>query len=278
MRTAAGSGDTGILLGCQGYNFPQWKALFYPVRHSAGQFLAYYSRIFPYLELDSSFYVSPRPETVRAWHRQTPTDFRFSLRLPGEISHCLAFSGCTGELLQFLEAATLLEDKLATILIETDPAMDDSHFARLVSFLDGLPRDFRFAIDFRHPTWFRSRTYDMLRTFGIALCLVDHPLMDRELQLTAPFSVIRLCGEENLRPATQCTRDREEDLLYFRNQCRALRSQGPVHLSCSNNWNGFAPGSLARLARLLDQPLPPFGEAQQDLFPTLGLEGLPARG
>jgi uncharacterized protein YecE (DUF72 family) len=277
MTAPANRTDEGILPGCQGYNFPQWKAAFYPIRLSPGQYLAYYSRIFPYLELDSSFFVSPRPETVRAWHRQTPADFRISLRLPAEISHRRAFTDCTGELLQFLEAATLLEDKLAPIIIETDPAMDSSHASRLVSFLDALPRDFRFAIDFRHPTWFCTRTYDMLRTFGIALCLVDHPLLDRELQLTAPFSVIRLCGDEQARPASQSGRDREEDLLYFRNQARALQRQGQVYLSCSNHWNGFAPASMARLARLLDQTLPAYGEAQQDLFPAMALESLPAR-
>lgn len=267
----------GIRLGCQGYNYPQWKASFYPARLSSGQFLSYYSRIFTYLELDSTFFVSPRPETVRAWHRQTPVNFRFSLRMPGEISHRLGFSDCTGELLQFLEAATLLEDKLAPIVIETPPEMDSGNMSRLVSFFDTLPGDFRFAMDFRNPTWFCTRTYDMLRTFGIGLCLVDHPLLDRELQLTASFSVIRLCGDEPMPLSTAVTREREEDLLYFRNQARALQRHGEVFLSVSNHWNGFAPGSLARLARMLDQPLPSFGEAQQDLFPQMAFENPPYR-
>lgn len=267
----------GILLGCQGYNFPHWKSAFYPKRLSSGQFLSYYSRIFPFIELDSTFFVSPRPETVRAWHRQTPSSFRFSLRMPAEISHRLGFSDCTGELLQFLEAATLLEDKLAPVVIETPPEMDSTHMPRLVSFFDSLPGDFRFAMDFRHPTWFCSRTYDMLRTFGIALCLVDHPLMDRELQLTAPFSVIRLCGDETQPMPVPAVREREEDLLYFRNQARALQRQGDVFLSVSNHWNGFAPASLTRLARMLDQPLPAYGEAQQDLFPLLAFDTPPSR-
>lgn len=277
MNTTDGAAAAMVSLGSQGYNYPQWKSGFYPARLSTGQYLSYYSRIFSYLEMDSTFYVSPRPETVRAWDRQTPASFRCSLRLPSEISHRLGFTDCTGELLQFLEAATLLEDKLAPIIIETPAEMDSTYSARLVAFLDGLPRDFRFALDFRHPTWFCSRTYDMLRNFGIALCLVDHPLLDRELQLTAPFSVIRLCGDENSRPVSQIGLDRDSDFLYYRNQIRALERQGEVFLSCSNHWNGFAPTSLAQLARRLEMTLPPFGEAQQDLFPLMALESLPPR-
>ncbi len=260
-------------LGCQGFNFGEWRGLFYPSRLKPGQFLSYYASVFSYLELDTSYFVIPRAETVRAWHRQTPAHFRFSLQLPAKISGELGFRDCSGELMQFLEAITLLEEKLAPIVIQTPPEMDLGWQADLSAFLDGLPGDFRCAFDFSHPSWYCSRVYDMLRSFGHCLCLSDRPEVPRELQLCADFLVVRLCGDNTRPPAHALQQDRREDFVYIRNQLQALRKSHSLYLSCGNAWNGFAPGALSRLLAELQLPEPSFGESQQDLFPFLALEG-----
>ncbi len=260
------------LLGCQGFNFEEWRGLFYPSRLKTGQFLSYYADIFSYLELDTSWFVIPRSETVRAWHRQTPAHFRFSLLLPSAISGEKGFRDCGGELMQFLEAVTVLEEKLAPIVIQTPPEMDLSWQKDLVAFLDTLPEDFRCAFDFTHPSWFCARVYDMLRTYGHCLCLSDRPEVGRELQLCADFLVIRLCGDSS-RPVSQALdADRREDLVFLRNQIQALQHSHTLYLSCANAWNGFAPRALGGLCRELGLPEPVYGESQQDLFPFLALE------
>ena len=40
---------------------------------------------------------------------------------------------------------------------------------RLAGLLERLPRDFRHAIEFRHPSWYADPVYDMLRAHGLSV-------------------------------------------------------------------------------------------------------------
>ena len=49
--------------------------------------LHYYSKVFDYVEIDSSFYRIPSAFMVRKWERTTPVNFRFTAKFPKVITH-----------------------------------------------------------------------------------------------------------------------------------------------------------------------------------------------
>ena len=67
-------------IGTSGWSYPKgegtWQGFFYPP--VTKDELAYYSRSFDTVEVNSSFYRPPSPKTAKSWDERTPADFRFS--------------------------------------------------------------------------------------------------------------------------------------------------------------------------------------------------------
>jgi uncharacterized protein YecE (DUF72 family) len=47
----------------------------------------YYSQVFNYVEIDSTFYRIPSEFMVKNWNRRTPANFRFTAKFPKVITH-----------------------------------------------------------------------------------------------------------------------------------------------------------------------------------------------
>jgi uncharacterized protein YecE (DUF72 family) len=118
---------------------------------SAPDLLAAYAKLFPAVELDSVFYRRPSDETVETWINATPEDFRFSIRVPREITHVDLLQGPdnTSEFLRTIEA---LGPRLGTILFTTPPTFG-CEVERFVAILDAIPPGVRTAWEFRHTSW-----------------------------------------------------------------------------------------------------------------------------
>lgn len=57
----------GGYIGTMGFSYKDWNGVFYPAELKASGYLRYYSRIFNCVEVDSTFYGTPRPLAVRCW-------------------------------------------------------------------------------------------------------------------------------------------------------------------------------------------------------------------
>ena len=60
---------------------------FYPHNLANSGWLSYYSRVFDYVEIDSSFYRIPNAFMVKNWSKKTPNHFRFIAKFPKVITH-----------------------------------------------------------------------------------------------------------------------------------------------------------------------------------------------
>ena len=132
--------------------------MFYPHDLPESRWLEFYTNYFPAVEVDSTFHAAPAENTVRRWAKMTPAGFRFACKLPRQITHICRLHDCATELNSFLRAVEPLGSKLQVILIQLPPSLtpaDGKHALR--KFLGQLPREFRFAIDFRHPVWHRPQ-------------------------------------------------------------------------------------------------------------------------
>ena len=163
-----------IRIGACAWSFEDWREIFYPRDLPESRWLEFYARYFPTVEIDSTFYAAPGADAVRRWLDLTPSHFRFSCKLPREITHQCKLRDCSAELSGFLRAIEPLAPKLHIILIQLPPSfLPKEGKVPLRSFVEQLPRDFRFAIEFRHPGWHRPQFIHLLEKHRICWVWAD---------------------------------------------------------------------------------------------------------
>src|SRR5690349_8802040 len=140
-------------IGTMGFSYADWVGVFYPSGTKPADFLEHYARHFNAVELDTTFHAIPPAERVRHWARVTPNDFRFSVKTPRTVTHEPPLARAADEMRRFLEVARELGEKLAVVLLQFPPGFSIVAEPALRTFLESLPRDLRFAVAFRHPSW-----------------------------------------------------------------------------------------------------------------------------
>ena len=265
-----------IRIGSCAWSFDDWRDVFYPHELPESHWLEFYAGHFPAVEVDSTFHAAPTEATVRRWAETTSASFRFTCKLPRQITHICRLRDCAAELISFLRAIELLGPKLQVILIQLPPSLtpaDGKHALR--KFLAQLPRDFRFAVEFRHAGWHRPQFIRLVEKYRICWVWADTtPLNERNLApfeflpCTTDFLYLRLLGDY----ATKYDIDgghihRYEKLLWKREAAleswslkiqRHLSDVRSVWAFAGNHFEGFAPETCQRLAQRLgfDLPLP----------------------
>ena len=109
---------------------------------------------------------------LEEWAAQVPEDF--TLLDQGEPAHHAlhAAQGGVRSSAVDLPAAEhgVMGGKLGPILFQLPPNMKKD-VDRLQRFLDVLPRDRRYTIEFRHESWFDDDVFAALREHDIAMCV-----------------------------------------------------------------------------------------------------------
>jgi uncharacterized protein YecE (DUF72 family) len=186
-----------LWLGTCGWSYDEWLDVFYPKKDTPK--LSFYSKVFGTAEVDSTFYAYPDEKTVLSWSRYTPLGFRFSLKLPKVITHDKGLSlrlGVERDLSKFLELLKPLTspEKLGVLLVQLPPSLE-ADYDLLESFIKVLPLDvFKFAVEFRHKSWWREETWSLLRRCGVANTVVDEPLLPSDAIVTAGHAYVRWHG------------------------------------------------------------------------------------
>jgi uncharacterized protein YecE (DUF72 family) len=256
-----------IRIGACAWSFPEWG--FYPADLPESEWLGFYARYFPTVEVDTTFYHAPSENALRHWVETTPASFRFACKLPRNITHVCRLRDCSAELNSFLSAIEPLTPKLRVILIQLPPSFTPKDGKQpLRKFLMQLPQDFRFAIEFRHPGWHKPQIIALLEKCRVCWVWADtSPLNERNLApfeflpRTTDFLYLRLLGDYS----TKYDGDgkfvhRYEKLLWKREAAleswslkieRHLREVRNVWAFVSNHFEGFAPETAQRLAQRL---------------------------
>jgi uncharacterized protein YecE (DUF72 family) len=158
-----------LYVGTSGFVFPQWKGTFYPAGLKDREQLGYYATQFGSVEINYTFRRDPSPKTLDAWVAATPQSFRFVLKAKQGITHFRRLTD-PASAVAFLETAAPLGERLGPVLFQCPPNMKHEP-GRLEAFLDGLPAAYRYAFEFRHPSWEEDR--DLLRKRGAAWVISD---------------------------------------------------------------------------------------------------------
>ena len=283
-----------IRIGTCAWSFPDWRGTFYRSELPESEWLQFYARYLPAVEIDSTFYSVPNENAVRRWVELTPASFRFSCKLPREITHVCKLRDCTAELNSFLRAIEPLESKLQVVLIQLPPSFipKDGRQA-LRKFLVQLPKGFRFAIEFRNPGWHRPQIIRLLEQHRVCWVWADTSALNERnlapfefLPRSTDFLYLRLLGDYS----TKYDRDglfvhRYDRLLWKREAAleswalkieRHVSEVRNVWAFVSNHFEGFAPETAQRVAQRLgyelslpsetEKQFAPKDQSQMDLF------------
>ncbi len=192
-------------IGTSGFDYKEWKPIFYPADLPQTQFLSYYASQLRSVELDSTFYRMPNPQRVQAWTKTTPDNFRFTLKASRKITHFERLK-LPSEALEYLSKTVLgLGVRLGALLFQLPPNFKCDQ-ERLEAFLNALPKELPAAFEFRHESWFIDEVYRLLEKHGAALCIVDRDEGTSPIRLTCGITYLRLRRSEyppNLRQEWQ---------------------------------------------------------------------------
>ncbi len=258
-----------IRIGTCAWSFDEWSGPLYPVDWPTNRWLEFYSRYLPTVEVDSTFYRAPAEEIARRWVEMTPSHFRFTCKLPKEITHERRLHDCSRELTAFLRALEPMASKLSVVLIQLPPSYrPTAEKSELRHFLAQLPSDFRFAIEFRHAGWHRPHFIRLLEKHRVCWVWADtSPLNERNLApfefqpLTTDFIYLRLLGDTLTKYDANGERVHRYGKLLWKREAAldswALRIQRHldevrnVWVFANNHYEGFSPETCQRLAQRL---------------------------
>jgi uncharacterized protein YecE (DUF72 family) len=158
-------------------------------------------RFFNTVEINSSFYTILSERFYRGLAEASPRDFLFSVKMYRGVTHKKVLNPklLGGELEVFFKSIRPLEElkKLGAVLIQMPP-VPMREVPWFDSFLELLPKGPRFAVEFRDHSWLCEEVFRKLREAGIALTIVDEPLLPPLMLKTSGlrlYQVARQGGE-----------------------------------------------------------------------------------
>ena len=275
---------SAVRVGISGYDYPRWKGHFYPADLPRTRWLRYASGHFDSIELNGTFYSLKTPAVFRKWAHAVPDDFVFAVKGSRFITHNLKLRRAEQALANFFASGVLALGRKTGPFLWQLPATYRFDAERIDRFLRRLPRDasegaeiarghdrrlrgeplteaaeavgFRHAVEVRHPSYFNSEFYAILRAHRCAFVVAEtagtFPFAE---ELTADFAYVRLHGSEALYASGY----RDDELAAW--AMRIIRwvesgiSQAYVYFD--NDALGHAPFDAGRLAALLGHPAEP---------------------
>lgn len=250
---ASGRGD--LWLGTQGFAFDDWVGPFYPPGTPKSSYLEAYARHFATVEIDSTFYASPRASVVQGWRERTPDGFRFSAKFPKSITHDRKLEGAQADARAFVHTMQLLGDKLGVLTLQFAYDFTPDLAPRLEAFLAELPQGPRYAVEVRHRGWLKPDLGELLSGRGAALVLQDLYYMPKMDWVTAPFTVIRWLGRRSdIEHFDRIQIDRTQELTTWGQRVRKFLDDGiEVYGYFNNHFAGHSPASLRQFEAILAQ-------------------------
>lgn len=181
-----------LYLGTSGWVYPDWNGRFYPEKLKANERLKFYASHLNALEINASFYRLPSEATIASWNQTLGDHYHLVVKGSQYITHDKRLQDIDEALSVFLARVNSLKS-LKIILWQLPPSLGKDR-ELLVSFLEKLPPNFRYAIEFRHTSWWSPEVVAILRDFHVAFVAVSHPKLPEFLYDTTDFLYLRFHG------------------------------------------------------------------------------------
>ncbi|HXH04990.1 MAG TPA: DUF72 domain-containing protein [Vicinamibacterales bacterium] len=233
-----------IRVGTSGWSYPSgpgtWTGIFYPADRRVDE-LAYYAERFDTVEVNSTFYRPPSPQTTRRWAARTPPGFEFSVKLYQKFTHPEMFHKATGgdpfdlgtkDVDEFRRGLAPLAEagRLGALLVQFPPSFRRDAMA--LDYLAWLLRafgEYPLAVELRHRSWSDAseETLALLEEAGAAWVQIDEPKFRFSIRQSFRPNVpglfyMRLHGRNWAKWWRHETPDERYDYLYTPEELRPL--------------------------------------------------------
>ncbi len=160
-----------IYVGCAGWGIPSARADAFP---GEGTHLARYARRLRCVEVNSSFYRPHQRKTYARWAESVPTEFRFAVKFPRQVTHLARLREPDGAIDDFVQQVDGLGDRLGAVLVQLPPSLAfdgsvaDAFFAALRMRIDAP-----IVCEPRHATWFDAGVDALWSRHGVGRVAAD---------------------------------------------------------------------------------------------------------
>jgi len=190
-----------LYIGTSGYDYPEWKGIFYPEKTARARFLEYYATQFNSLELNGTFYRMPTSGQMQNMITRTGGKVKFSVKAFQDLTHNTDKSFFPPLVSEFKKALEpLLVDNLLLCALFQFP--QSFHYEKdqriyldlLLQEMAGIP----VVVEMRNTQWQTDQVYDALRQRNIGWCITDNPTLSNLPKLayitTSDIAYIRFHG------------------------------------------------------------------------------------
>jgi uncharacterized protein YecE (DUF72 family) len=248
-------------VGCSGWSYSSWQGPFYPKTVENSRWLKYYSSVFDYVEIDSTFYRIPNKFMVKNWYNRTPRNFRFTAKFPKVITHDKRLVNFDEDQLEyFLDSMSELKEKLLALLIQLPPSMQIVEgLDALRNIIPYLDNRFRYSVEVRHRSWFQDLAYNFFSNNN--MCLVWSQLADLHTPpiVTSDFIYVRFIGDRSIQEKDfgLIQIDRIKEMKKVARNFKTGIDKGNLALAkfaivaANNHYAGFGPGTVNIFRQLL---------------------------
>jgi uncharacterized protein YecE (DUF72 family) len=259
-----------LYIGTSGWSYSSWQGIFYPDKLEQKWWLPYYSQVFNYVEIDSTFYQIPSKNLVKLWNARTPSHFRFSAKFPSVITHKKKFQDCQKELELFYEAMLPLRDKLLCLLIQFPP------YFKIKEGLEALDKydfyfdeTFRYAIEVRHSSWFSDLAYNFFKNNNICLTWNQLDMIQTPPVVTSDFVYVRFIGDRSISEKDFGTilKNRASEMSMWSDRIKDIqeheRDVNVAMVAANNHYAGFGPETSNIFREMLGLERVTWGEEKE---------------
>jgi uncharacterized protein YecE (DUF72 family) len=225
-----------------------------------------HAKVFKTAEINSTFYAYPSKGTVMGWTRYSPESHVFCAKIPKLITHDKKLNleeGVEEDLLRYCDLIRLLllNGKLGCLLIQLPPKYS-FNLDHLESFFEILPKEFRFAVEFRNLSWMREETWPLLEKYEVAYCNVDEPLLPPEVHVTTDFAYFRWHGHGK-NPWFDYRYKKEELEPWIQKLKGTAKKVKRIFGYFNNHFHGYAVENCLQVLEMLGALTPAQEEAKK---------------
>ena len=272
--------QSNIYVGTSGWSYPKgegtWNGYFYPAGEKVDD-LAYYSRFFSTVEINSTFYRPPEPRMAQSWVRRVPDGFLFTVKLWQKFTHPKMFEKATGDI-----AAISRDDislfrqgieplvragKLGALLAQFPPSFtNDGYGKQILQALITHFGEYRLVVELRNKSWSDDpATAKLLQEGKAAWVQIDEPKFSFSLTDSVPqtsdLAYFRFHGR-NKDMWWKGDVETRYCYLYSADEIKELAEKVMITSANSessfvffnNHWRAYAPRNAVDMMKALQLP------------------------
>jgi uncharacterized protein YecE (DUF72 family) len=282
--------DTRVRVGPAGWNYKDWVGIVYPA--NAGRSfdqLRFLSCYFDTVEINSTFYAPPRPETAAGWARRVRDNprFRFTAKAWQRLTHERKEAAESGTLAADCDEvrrslAPLVESGLLGALLVQFP-WSFRYTTQNLDYVETVCRQLRgfpLVLEVRHGSWAQKALLPWLRERRVAFCNVDQPVIGESLRpaaiVTSGVGYLRLHGRNyDTWFDEDAGRDARYDYLYTKAEIGQLAGKvkeimqeaDQTYAITNNHFRGQALVNALDILEELDSRPPDFPPLLAEAYP-----------